>query len=270
VLAERLQIPLYHVQGVASFFPHFRLAPPPAVDVRVCADMTCHLRGAAALRSAVEAHVNAAGHAGVVVRAASCLGQCDRAPAAAMNEAILGRLTSPSLAAHIDTAVAGGRLPGPELPPRRGPLLLDPYDGDRPYQALHDLVTSRDVDGLVAAVTASGLRGLGGAGFPTGTKWDHVRHAPGDLKYVVCNADESEPGTIKDRFLMDHVPHLVIEGVVMAGIAVGAPHRHRLLSVTSTDRGSMPSAGSSSAAPRGGSSVPTCSGPESPSTCRFS
>ena len=129
--ADRLQIPLYHVQGVASFFPHFRLAPPPAVDGGVCADMTCHLPGAAALRSAVETHVNAAGHAGVVVRAASCLGQCDRAPAAAMNEAILGRLTSQSLAAHIDTAVAGGRLPGPELSPRRGPLLLDPYDGDR-------------------------------------------------------------------------------------------------------------------------------------------
>ena len=221
-LAERLQTPLYHVQGVASFFPHFRLAPPPPVEVRVCADMSCHLRGAEDLRRGIEASIARAGRAGVVVRPASCLGQCDRAPAAMVNEAILGHLTPESLAAHVETALAHNRLPDPEVAPPAGPLALDPYGGDRPYLALRELIATGNADGLLAAVTASGLRGLGGAGFPTGTKWGHVRRAPGDVKYVVCNADESEPGTIKDRFLMDHVPQLIIEGMILAGIVVGA------------------------------------------------
>ena len=221
-LAARIQVPLYHVQGVATFFPHFRLAPPPAVDVQVCDDMSCHLRGGDALHRTIEARVAAAGHTGVVVRGASCLGRCDSAPAAAVNHAILSSLTPDSLAAHIDNALAGGTLPEPEVSTRRGGLAVDPYDGERIYQALRDLVATGNVANLIAAVKASGLRGLGGAGFPTGTKWEAVQHAPGDVKYVVCNADESEPGTIKDRFLLDRVPHLVIEGMILAGIAVGA------------------------------------------------
>ena len=121
-LADRMRIPLYHVQGVATFFPHFRLAPPPAVDVQVCDDMSCHLRGGDALHRTIEARVAGAGHTGVVVRGASCLGQCDSAPAAAVNHAILTGLTPDSLAAHIDNALAGGTLPEPEVSTRRGGL----------------------------------------------------------------------------------------------------------------------------------------------------
>lgn len=221
-LAERIHVPLYHVQGVATFFPHFHLTKPPAVDVQVCDDMSCHLRGGDALHRTIESRVAAAGQTGVVVRGVSCLGQCDSAPAAAVNHAILSGLTPDSLAAHVDNALAGGALPEPEISTQRGGLAVDPYDGERTYQALRDLVATGNVADLIAAVKASGLRGLGGAGFPTGTKWDAVRHAPGDVKYVVCNADESEPATIKDRFLMDRVPHLVLEGMILAGIAVGA------------------------------------------------
>ena len=75
---------------------------------------------------------------------------------------------------------------------------------------------------MVATLKASGLRGMGGAGFPTGNKWEIVRNAPGKAKYIVCNADESEPGTIKDRFIMETVPHLVIEGMIIAGLVTGA------------------------------------------------
>ena len=221
-LAERLSIPLYHVHGVASFFPHFRLAPPPAVEVRVCADMSCHLRGGDRLRRGLEARLAQRATAGVVVRPASCLGQCDRAPAAALNDTMLGHLTPATLAAHVETALAGGDTLEAPPPSAREHLAVDPYDGERSYAALRDLVKSRDTDGLLDAVKASGLRGLGGAGFPTATKWDHVRRAPGEIKYVVCNADESEPGTIKDRFLMDRVPHLVIEGMILAAMIVGA------------------------------------------------
>jgi NADH:ubiquinone oxidoreductase subunit F (NADH-binding)/NADH:ubiquinone oxidoreductase subunit E len=221
-VSERLQIPLYHVQGVASFFPHFRLLPPPPVEVRVCADMSCHLRGGDRLRRGLEARVAQRGLAGVVVHPSSCLGQCDRAPAAALNDTILTDLTAASLAMHAESALAG--IPptdaGRSLP--SGPLTVDPYDGERPYLALRQLVEKRDFDGLLAAVKASKLRGLGGAGFPTATKWEAVRRAHGDVKYAVCNGDESEPGTIKDRFIMDRVPHLMIEGMIMAGLVVGA------------------------------------------------
>ena len=75
---------------------------------------------------------------------------------------------------------------------------------------------------MIATLKAAGLRGMGGAGFPTGSKWEIVRNAPGKEKYIVCNADESEPGTIKDRFIMENVPYLVIEGMIMAGLVTGA------------------------------------------------
>lgn len=221
-LAERLETPLYKLQGVASSFPHFRLTPPPAVEVLVCADMSCHLRGGDRLKRSLEANLARGSQTGIVVKPVSCLGRCDRAPAAAVNGTILDDLSTSSLIAHVDTAVDGGSLPPQEAVPSAGKLVLDPYDGERSYQAVRDLVAGRDNDGLLAAVKASGLRGLGGAGFPTGTKWEHVRRARGDVKYAVCNGDESEPGTIKDRFIMDHAPHLIIEGMILAGIVVGA------------------------------------------------
>jgi NADH:ubiquinone oxidoreductase subunit F (NADH-binding)/NADH:ubiquinone oxidoreductase subunit E len=221
-LAERLETPLYRVQGVASSFPHFRLSPPPPVEVRVCADMSCHLRSGDRLRRALEANIARTAQQGVVVKPVSCLGRCDRAPAAAINDTIVDDLSTASLVGHVDALLGGGSVPPQEAAPPAGRLLLDPYDGERPYQAVRDLIASRDTDGLLAAVKASGLRGLGGAGFPTGTKWEHVRRAHGDVKYAVCNGDESEPGTIKDRFIMDHAPHLVIEGMILAAMVVGA------------------------------------------------
>jgi len=184
--------------------------------------MSCHLRGGDRLRRGLEARVAQRGLAGVVVHPSSCLGQCDRAPAAALNDTILTDLTAASLAMHAESALAG--IPptdaGRSLP--SGPLTVDPYDGERPYLALRQLVEKRDFDGLLAAVKASKLRGLGGAGFPTATKWEAVRRAHGDVKYAVCNGDESEPGTIKDRFLMERVPHLIVEGMILAALVVGA------------------------------------------------
>ena len=84
------------------------------------------------------------------------------------------------------------------------------------------LVVSRDWDGVIAKLKASGLSGLGGAGFPTGMKWEIVRKEREPIKYVVCNADESEPGTIKDRFIMQHLPNLLVEGMIIAGLVTGA------------------------------------------------
>jgi NADH:ubiquinone oxidoreductase subunit F (NADH-binding) len=98
----------------------------------------------------------------------------------------------------------------------------DPYAGGEQYGAVRRLIVSRDWDGVIAQLKASGLSGLGGAGFPTGVKWDIVRKERSPEKYVVCNADESEPGTIKDRFIMQHLPNLLVEGMLIAGLVTGA------------------------------------------------
>ncbi len=90
------------------------------------------------------------------------------------------------------------------------------------YGALRKLAGTRDFDGVIALLKSAGLSGLGGAGFPTGVKWEAVRKTPATEKYVVCNADESEPGTIKDRFILGHLTHLVIEGMIVAGLVTGA------------------------------------------------
>src|SRR6185312_1192055 len=93
---------------------------------------------------------------------------------------------------------------------------------ERPYRVLQDLLGAPKWDEAVGVLRESGLRGMGGAGFPTGMKWEAVRDADSDEKFIVCNADESEPGTIKDRFIMTHLPHLVIEGMIVAGLVTGA------------------------------------------------
>src|SRR5213592_1569946 len=221
-LSERARIPLYDVHGVASFYPHFRLTAPPAVDVRVCADMSCHLRGADELSRSLEAHLAGRELSGVVVRPVSCLGQCDRAPAGSINDVIVPGLTPARLTDLVGAAAAGAALPHMESTRASTPLGIHPYAAGVHYAALHGLLASRDIEGVLTTLKASELRGLGGAGFPTGVKWEIVRAAPGPEKYVVCNADESEPGTIKDRFLMEHAPHLVLEGMILAGMVTGA------------------------------------------------
>jgi NADH:ubiquinone oxidoreductase subunit F (NADH-binding) len=122
----------------------------------------------------------------------------------------------------VKDVLAGRALPEHPQERRRTPVASDPYNGSSNYSVVRKFVETRDWSGIVAALKASGLRGMGGAGFPTGSKWEIVRKAAGKEKYIVCNADESEPGTIKDRFIMENVPYLVIEGMITAGLVTGA------------------------------------------------
>src|SRR6201987_3987033 len=122
----------------------------------------------------------------------------------------------------IANALAGIALPKHSLTHDRVRCASDPYPEGQRYGALKRLVESRDWTSTFATLKAAGLRGLGGAGFPTESKWQLVRQAPGTEKYIVCNADESEPGTFKDRFILTHLPHLVIEGMILASILTGA------------------------------------------------
>ncbi len=221
-LAERLKVPLYEVHGVASFYPHFRLEPRTGTEVRICTDLSCHLAGATALRTGLREACATAGLTTVSVAETSCLGRCDAPVAYALNEQIYrgGTLKKvPSLVQALQMARLPRRQPLPKSP---AALSIDPYRDAAPFAALRQLVERREFTEVIATLKASGLRGMGGAGFPAGVKWEIVRNAPGQGKYVVCNADESEPGTFKDRMLLHTVPELVLEGMVLGALTVGA------------------------------------------------
>ena len=219
-LAERLSVPLYRLEGIVSFYPHFRRQPPPAVTVGLCRDVVCRLAGGRDFSARAKAAL--ARVPSVDVHEVSCLGRCDHAPAAAINE-------RPVLAADVD-ALARAALDPAAMASIVAPAgekrswASDPYeDKASRYGVLRALrERASAADEIVASLEASSLRGMGGAGFPTGLKWKLVRKEQAPTKYVVCNADESEPGTFKDRVVLDEMPHLVIEGMALAALVVGA------------------------------------------------
>ncbi len=254
-LAARLGVPLHRLHEVVSFFPHFRLQPPPDVEVHVCRDLACHLRGAAGcLLGLRDVASEFGGDHRVKVESVSCLGRCDGAPAALIElhrtghpekARVLERPAAGDYAARLRTIVAA-HLEGREVPsdavdrsPR--PWRIDPYrratdniaGGSRLYQAAQAFagkLMGAGSDGerlavrssLIAELEQANLRGMGGAGTPAAQKWRDVLEARGDEKYIVCNADESEPATFKDRELLLRTPDLVIEGMVLAALLVRA------------------------------------------------
>ena len=243
-LSKKQEIPLYKINGVAEFYPEFRLTPPAQAVVEVCTDMACHLRGADTLCSDLEQKFAKMGKRAVEIHRRSCLGQCDSAPALTLNEVVFRNVSTELAETHIQAKLANIDLPVPAFEHQPVTLLADPYrarngesvparngesvparNGEsvpERYGALRALVASRDFDGVITTLKDAGLGGMGGAGFPTSIKWDVVKKARGDEKYLVCNADESEPGTIKDRFIMTHLPHLVIEGMIVGALVCGA------------------------------------------------
>ena len=221
-LSKRTKIPLYRIHGVADFYPTFHLSRPPKVRLSVCSDMSCHLRGAGYLRTSLQQRFQGMSAKDIAVSEVSCLGQCDGAPAVSINDHIYRSVTTEQAEALVFTALGGADLLAMPAEEKTVSLKSDPYAGGEQYGALRQLIASRDWDGVIAQLKASGLGGLGGAGFPTGVKWEAVRKEQSPEKYVVCNADESEPGTIKDRFILRNLPHLVIEGMIIAGVVTGA------------------------------------------------
>ena len=221
-LSAHTQMPLYQIHGLASFYPHFHLAPPPLADVRICADMSCHLNGACELRADLERSFSGTRSSDVQIRDVSCLGRCDHAPAVSLNDCIFTDVTAAQIESLARMAIKGEELHEPHIEQPRAECASDPYSDSAKYGMVRKYAASRDWDGLLSMLKDSGLRGMGGAGFPTSMKWDLVRKEAGPEKYIVCNADESEPGTIKDRFIMTHLPHLVIEGMILAGFVTGA------------------------------------------------
>lgn len=227
-LSREQKRPLYEIEGLVSFYPHFLTEPPKAVNVRVCRDLSCWLNGADDRTGPLRASYD--GATDVDVEEISCPGRCDIAPAATVNERPCAvadvdglvdeaRLSSASAGHGHDAASVETATYGPE-----GGWPNDPYRGGAPrYQALRALLTGQlSAEKVLDELRDSGLRGMGGAGFPTGKKWELVRAAEGDVTYAICNADESEPGTFKDRQLLAEQPHLVLEGMLMGMVVTGA------------------------------------------------
>jgi NADH:ubiquinone oxidoreductase subunit F (NADH-binding)/NADH:ubiquinone oxidoreductase subunit E len=217
-LAVEARVPLHRIQEVISFYPHFRTTPPPSCAVAVCRDLPCRLAGAENLGAQVRR--SRSGQDTVEIREVSCLGRCDRAPAGMVNDTPVG-LSSILQAEDLSKLEAS---PTPERHRQR--FQCDPYASPAERYGLLRELLAQDAEAasqrILGALKAAGLRGLGGAGFPTATKWDLVRQQTRTPKYVICNADESEPGTFKDREILARLPHLVIEGMLLAGLVVGA------------------------------------------------
>ncbi len=225
LIAHKHNLHIKDVHAVASFYPHFHMTPPARVDVRVCTDMTCHLRGANDLKTVLLQKAANTKPEELSVRDVSCLGRCDLAPGFSINDRIYCNMTESNIVNMVEAALLGKALPEPEVIKVSPQLQTDPYLGqgrEARYGVLKQALEKRDWPGVTATLKAAALRGMGGAGFPTGVKWEAVKGAPGDEKYIVCNADESEPGTIKDRYIMENLPHLLVEGMILAGLVTGA------------------------------------------------
>ncbi len=238
-LSHEVHRPLYEIEGLISFYPHFRTQPPRPVELRACHDLSCWLRGGEARIRALRERY--AGDEDIELVEGSCLGRCDLAPACTVNEApvAIGEAVAAVEAAravlastgatpasanghasHAGHADRGGRAAAPGV----AVWSNDPYPvaADRYALVREVLAGRRDTAEIIAALKDSGLRGMGGAGFPTGRKWEMVAAQPATPRYVICNADESEPGTFKDREILATQPHLVLEGMLLGMLAIGA------------------------------------------------
>ena len=243
-ISRRLAVPPAEAYGVATFYALYATTPKPPAVAHVCDDIACRMAGAERICDDLERSVGPEGEAGrdgtIGWKRSPCLGLCDLAPAALVTSA--GETTIRTSLGHADAASVVARLERPadarsqpSLPQStaRNHLRLlgrvgvvDPtsfedyaaHDGVVGLRRAFDLGPSAVIEEL----TAARLVGRGGAAFPTGRKWAAVAAAPGEPRYVVCNADESEPGTFKDRVLLEGDPYAVIEAMVIAGFAIGA------------------------------------------------
>jgi len=214
-LAVEMRLAQSEVYEVATFYSHFDVVkdgpPPPAVTVRVCDSLSCAMAGSEELLARLPALL---GKDVRVVRA-PCMGACDRAPVAAVGHVQTFAATPDKVAAAVKS--------NPHAHAYKPGAGLDAYRKAGGYALLADcLAGKRTREELIKIVSDAGLRGLGGAGFPTGRKWSLVRAEPAPRLFAV-NADEGEPGTFKDRYYLERDPHRFIEGMLIAAWVVEAP-----------------------------------------------
>jgi NADH-quinone oxidoreductase subunit F len=252
-VCQRLTVPPAEAYGVASFYALFSLEPRAGTVLHVCDDIACRAAGAEEICERLEREAGPQGGAGPAAAwmRSPCLGACERAPAAYLQGTWAGDSDDPAGAyEHIGSADAegllgvlrggspvrampGGAIPQAEAPEGRAslrllrrvgvvdPRSLDDYRAAGGYEALRRSVELGPV-GVIRELKDANLLGRGGAAFPTGVKWEAVATQPVRPHYFVCNADESEPGTFKDRVVMEGDPFSVIEALTIAGYATGS------------------------------------------------
>jgi NADH:ubiquinone oxidoreductase subunit F (NADH-binding)/NADH:ubiquinone oxidoreductase subunit E len=214
-LAQEMKLALTEVYEVATFYAHFDVVkedetPPPALTVRVCDSLSCAMAGAEHLRRTLPNRLGP----GVRVVRAPCMGACDRAPVCAVGHVQVMGATTESVAASAAQGAHAHAYPTPNG--------FERYARAGGYALLKACVAgTRTRDDIIKVVSDAGLRGLGGAGFPTGRKWTLVCAEPAPRLFAV-NADEGEPGTFKDRYYLEQDPHRFIEGMLIAAWVVEA------------------------------------------------
>jgi len=214
-LAELMRIPMAEVYEVATFYAHFDVVNdgeprPPAVTVRVCDSLSCMLAGAEELLKALQQEQLP----NVRVVRAPCMGSCDMAPAVEVGHRHVDRATLERVLAVVESGNTHPNVPAYQD--------LEAYRAEGGYKVLEACLSGeRIVEDVIATLSDGGLRGLGGAGFPTGRKWSLVRAEPGP-RFMAVNGDEGEPGTFKDRYYLERRPHQFLEGMLIGAWAVEA------------------------------------------------
>jgi NADH-quinone oxidoreductase subunit F len=240
-ICRRLTIPPADAYGVASFYGLFALEPRPPRVIHVCDDIACRCHGALELVAQLEERFGPEGElsddGSATWYRSPCLGQCDRAPAALLSEAgeaPVERVAPATNAADVLALLAGGHPPAEPttIPPQEASELrllrrvgrveptLDAYRASGGFAAMRRAI-ELGPEGVIRELKDSKLQGRGGAAFPIGIKWEAVAKQPVRPHYLVCNADESEPGTFKDRALLEGDPFAVIEALTIAAYATG-------------------------------------------------
>ena len=245
-LCERMQIPPAEAYGVATFYAMFATSPRPRAVLHVCDDIACQMAGADELCATLERTCGPAGKPSADGRItwlrSPCLGLCERAPAALLIEAgekPAHRAVAPLDAPAIPSLLASGSYTARDgaLSPHVGgtsqrllqrvakvdPEDIDAYRAHGGYRALRRAL-ELGPERVIREVVASKLVGRGGAAFPTGRKMEAVAKEPVRPKYLICNADESEPGTFKDRLLMEYDPFAIVEAMTIAATATGCDY----------------------------------------------
>lgn len=233
-IGQYLRVPLAEIHGVIEFYTMLYRQPVGKTMVRVCTSPMCDMAGGE------RAVASACSHLGVdpdlptadgqyTVEAVECLGLCDHAPAALVGDTPVAQIDPDQPSAWIESPEPAtlGAIGGETrwLTARCGemsPTDLSAYQKLGGFQALARALDDLDPSGVIEMIKESGLVGRGGAAFPTGLKWEYTAAAPDEPRYIVCNADESEPGTFKDRVLMEGDPYSLLEGIILAGYAVGS------------------------------------------------
>ena len=227
-IGKELKVPLADVMGVVEFYSMLYTEPTAETIIRVCTSPSCSARGGRDVYAQLREQLNVLGNHSAdgeyFVEHVECLGLCDYAPAALVNETPVGDITPERVLAGEDGLTL--KVYGDEqvITKRVGtvdPINVEAYRANRGFCGF-DRALSLGAENLIDFMDGSGLLGRGGASFPTRIKWEGAANAEGSEKYIVCNADESEPGTFKDRVLLENDPFAIIEGLLLGGYAIGA------------------------------------------------